>query len=113
MSRFGAVLEKSTIILFVEHRFYSSYPSVACHCSDPTSSTVSHSVAAVHKDAEVHAVKLRKRINFGPRHGAVNTAFTDVKPSHDADADRAYSLKMRCLAMIVRLNSNEPLSLAP
>ena len=83
------------------------------HFSDPTSSTVTPSVAAVHKDAEAHAVKLRKRINFGPRHGAVNTAFTDVKPSHDADADRAYSLKMRCLAMIVRLNSNEPLSLAP
>ena len=85
MSRFGAVLEKSTIILFVEHRFYSSYPSVACHCSDPTSSTVSHSVAAVHKDAEVHAVKLRKRINFGPRHDAVITVFMGVKPSQDTE----------------------------
>ena len=43
---------------------------------------MSHPVAAVHKDAEIHAVKIRNRISLRPRHGAVITAFTDLKPSH-------------------------------
>ena len=40
-------------------------------------------VAAMHTDAEVHAVKLRSRIDSCPRHGAVITSFSDVKPSQD------------------------------
>ena len=87
MSRFGAVLDwknqrlifsSSTVSIPATHRSPD-------HRSDLTSSTVSPSVAAVHNDAEVHAVKLRKRINLCPRHGAIITAFTDVKPSHGTE----------------------------
>ena len=48
-----------------------------------TSSTVLRYVAAVHKDVEVHAVKLCNRIDLRPRHSAVITAFTDIKPLQD------------------------------
>ena len=87
ISRFGAVLDWNNQRL----NFSSSTVSIPAthrspdHRSDLTSSTGSHSVAALHKDAEVHAVKLRKPINLRPRHGAVITAFTDVKPSHDTE----------------------------
>ena len=49
----------------------------------PTSSPAV--VAAVHKDAEIRAVKLRDSINLRPRYAAVVTAYTDVKPSHDTE----------------------------
>ena len=87
MSRFGAVLYWQNQRLNFSSTTYSTpathrWPD---HFSDPTASTVTPSVAAVHRDAEAHAVKLRKRINLGRRHGTVITAFTDVKPSHDTD----------------------------
>ena len=50
-----------------------------------TSSTVLRSVAAVHKDAEVHAVTLCDRIDLRPRHSAVIAAFTDIKPVQDTE----------------------------
>ena len=62
ISRFGAVRDwknqrlhfsSSTVSIPATHRSPD-------HRSDLTSSTVSPSVAAVHKDAEVHAVKLRQ-----------------------------------------------------
>ena len=87
MSRFGAVLDWENQRL----NFSSSNISIpATHrspdtCSHVTPSTVSPSVAAVHKDAETHAVKLRSRINLRPRHGAVITAFTDAKPLKDTE----------------------------
>ena len=39
----------------------------------------------MHKDAEVHAVKLCNRIDLHPRHSAVVTAFTDIKPLQDTE----------------------------
>ena len=107
MSRFGAILDWKNQRL----TFSSSTVAVpATHnspdaCSQVTSSTVLRSVAAVHKDAEVHAVKLCNRIDLRPRHNAVITACTDIKPLQDTFQlflSRAYSRKMRCLATIVR-----------
>ena len=46
---------------------------------------MSPSVPAVKNDAEVHAVKMRNRINLCSRHGAVITANTDVKPSNGTE----------------------------
>lgn len=83
MSRCGGVLYRKNQRLFFSSSTVfipSTYRSPE-HCPDPTSSTVAPSVAAVHRDAEVHAVKLRKRVNLRPGHGAVITLFTDVKPS--------------------------------
>ena len=39
----------------------------------------------MHKDADIHDVKLRDRINLRPRYAAVVTACTAVKPSHDTE----------------------------
>ena len=46
---------------------------------------VLRSVATVHKDAEVHAVKLCDRIDLRPCHSAVITVFTDIKPLQDTE----------------------------
>lgn len=43
------------------------------------------SVAAVHKGPEVHTVKLLNFIDLRPRHSAVITAFTNVKPIKDME----------------------------
>ena len=82
ISRFGAILDwknqrltfsSSTVTIPATHRSPDTRSQV-------TSSTVLRSVAAVHKDAEVHAVKLCNRIDLRPRHGVVMTAFIDIKP---------------------------------
>ena len=82
MSRFGAILDwrnqrltfsSSTITVPATHRSPDARSQV-------TSFTVLRSVAAMHKDAEVHAVKLCDRIDLRPRRSAVITAFTDIKP---------------------------------
>ena len=81
MSRFGAIFDwknqrltfsSSTVAIPATHRSPDARSQV-------TSCTVMRSVAAVHKYAEVHAVKLCNRIDLCPRHSAVITAFTDIK----------------------------------
>ena len=85
LSRFGAILDwKNQHLTFLS----STVPISATHRSPDarsqvTSSTVLRSVAAVHKDAEVHAVKLCDRIDLRPCHSAVITVFTDIKPLQD------------------------------
>ena len=87
MSRFGAILDwknqcltfsSSTVTITATHRSPDARSQV-------TSSTVLRSVAAVHKDAEVHTVTLCNRIHLRPRHSAVITAFTDIKPLQDTE----------------------------
>ena len=87
MSRFRAVLDRknqrltfssSTVTVPATHRSPDARSKV-------TSSTVLRSVAAVHKDAEVHAVKSCNRIDLRPRHSAVITAFTNIKPLQDTE----------------------------
>ena len=87
MSRFGAILDwknqrltfsSSTVTIPATHRSPDARAQV-------TSSTVLRSVAAVHKDAEVHAVKLCDRIDLRPCHSAVITVFTDMKPLQDTE----------------------------
>ena len=112
MSRFGAILDwknqrltfsSTTVTISATHRSPDAR-------SQATSSTVLRSVAAVHKYAEVHAVKLRNRIDLRPCHSAVITAFTDIKTLQDTEAiiePRILSRKVRCLATIVRSNMSE------
>ena len=87
MSRFGAILDwknqrltfsSSTVTIPDTHRSPDARSQV-------TSSTVLRSVAAVHKDAEVHAVKVCNPIDLRPRHSAVITAFADMKPLQDTE----------------------------
>ena len=87
MSRFGAILywrnqrltfSSSTVTISATHRSPDARSQV-------TSSTVLRSVAAGHKDAEVHVVKLCNRIDLHPRHSAVITACTDIKPRQNME----------------------------
>ena len=86
-SRFGAIpdwknqrltFSSSTVTIPATHRSPDARSQV-------TSSTVLRSVAAVHKDTEGHSVKLCNRIDLRPRHSAVITAFTYIKPCQDTE----------------------------
>ena len=88
MSRFGAVLDwknqrlkflSSTVTIPAIHGSTDIRSRLTPHTSSPAF------VAAVHKDAEIPAVKLRDRINLRPGYAAVVTAYTDVNPSHDTE----------------------------
>ena len=80
MSRFGAVLDWknqllkfscSTVTILAIHESTDTHSRL----TPPTSSPAA--VAAVHKDAEIHAVKLRDRFNVRAWYAAVVTAYTD------------------------------------
>lgn len=117
MSRFGAILDGKNKRL----TFSSSAVTIpAAHRSpdaraNATSSRTLRSVAAVHDDAEIYALKLRNCIDLRPRHSAISLLLqtSNLLTIWKSLLNREYSLKMRWLSTSVLSSLNELLNLAP